>query len=236
MLVAMSRPKRGDDRVDEVIAEQTLYYELRAPDYAAWTKPSDRAGRFLFPSELARAVFDELRPVGDVLELACGPGPLFTAELARHADSVTALDASPSMLQLNQSRVASPKVSYVEADVFTWAPDRSYDFVFFGHWLSHVPATRFDDFWAFVLRCLGDDGRVGFIDEDHRAAWTDQDRPSENSEVARRTLADGRQFDIIKVFWSPEALQRRLRSMHWNVGITSVGDGFMVGVGHPERR
>jgi hypothetical protein len=64
----------------------------------------------------------------------------------------------------------------------------------------------------------------------------DPDRPSEHSEVARRTLADGRRFDIIKVFWSPGDLQQRLRTVGWDVRVTRVGDRFMVGLGHHEHR
>jgi hypothetical protein len=30
------------------------------------------------------------------------------------------------------------------------APDRRYDVVFFGFWLSHVPLERFDAFWSMV--------------------------------------------------------------------------------------
>ena len=225
----------GDFDVGEVLATQKRYYDLRAPDYLDSTKPSDRGGRnHPFPSELAAPIFEDLRPFGDVLELACGPGPLFTSQLARYGDSVTAVDASPTMLQLNHGHVADPKVTYVEDDLFEWSPDRTYDFVFFGHWLSHIPTARFADFWDLVRACTGDRGRVGFIDEDDRAAWMDPDRPSEHSEVARRTLADGRRFDIIKVFWSPEDLEQRLRALGWDVQISRVGDRFMVGLGHPD--
>jgi demethylmenaquinone methyltransferase/2-methoxy-6-polyprenyl-1,4-benzoquinol methylase len=227
----------GVSEFGEVLATQKLYYELRARDYLDSTKPSDRGGRnHPFPPRLAGPIFEELRPCRDVLELACGPGQLFTSELARYADSVTAVDGSPTMLQLNQTQVADPKVTYVEADLFDWSAHRTYDFVFFGHWLSHIPTARFADFWDLVRACTGDRGRVGFIDEDDRAAWMDRDRPSEHSEVARRTLADGRQFDIIKVFWSPHDLQQRLRNLGWDVRITRVGDRFMVGLGHPEPR
>jgi demethylmenaquinone methyltransferase/2-methoxy-6-polyprenyl-1,4-benzoquinol methylase len=241
MLVTMPERDRrdysaGDSHIGELLAAQKRYCELRAPDYLDSTKPPDRAGRGPFPSELAGPIFEDLRPSGDVLELACGPGPLFTSELARHAESVTAVDASPTMLELNRARVANPKVTYVEADLFEWSPDRAYDFVFFGHWLSHIPAARLDDFWDLMRTCAGDHGRVGFIDEDDRAAWMDPDRPFEHSEIARRTLPDGRRFDIIKIFWSPHDLQKRLRSLGWDVQITRVAERFMVGLGHPEGR
>jgi demethylmenaquinone methyltransferase/2-methoxy-6-polyprenyl-1,4-benzoquinol methylase len=239
MLEAMSGPS-GEDRsvrddayISESLAAQKQYYELRAPEYGSWTKPSDRVGRSLFPSELAEPAIADLRPYGDVLELACGPGPLFTSELARHATTVTAVDASRTTLRLNQMRVANPKVTYVEADLFDWSPSRTYDFVFFGHWLSHIPPTRFDAFWDLVRRCIGDHGRVGFIDEDDRAASLES-RPSRHAWMARRTLSDGRHFDIVKVFWSRDDLERRLRSLGWDIRVQRMAEPFMVGAGQPE--
>jgi trans-aconitate methyltransferase len=53
--------------------------------------------------------------------------------------SVTAIDGSPEMLELCQTRVADPRVRYVEADLFAWEPERTYDVCFFSFWVSHVP-------------------------------------------------------------------------------------------------
>jgi len=39
-----------------------------------------------------------------VLELACGTG-LWTVELAHHAYSITAINASPEVLDINRSRL-----------------------------------------------------------------------------------------------------------------------------------
>ena len=140
--------------------------------------------------QLCRVLIDERSPAGDVLELACGTG-YFTAEIVRHAQSVTALDASPRMLAINERRVANPTVTYVNADTFAWQPDRSYHTVFFGAWLSHVPPTAFDDFWALVRTCLAPNGRVAFVDEDDRAAGLD-DRYSLNGRPRRPPKAERR--------------------------------------------
>jgi hypothetical protein len=43
------------------------------------------------------------------------------------------------------------RVRFVAADLFTWTPDRRYDVVFFGFWLSHVPAERFASFSRTLL-------------------------------------------------------------------------------------
>ena len=117
------------------------------------------------------------------------------------------------------------------ADLFDWAPDRTYDEVFFSFWLSHVPDDRFDDFWDLVRRCLGPGGRVGFIDEDDRAA--EPTREVDGVSVAQRTLADGRTFDIVKVLWHPDELEARLRASGWEIEVRPVGETFLFGSGRP---
>ena len=212
-----------------LLASQRTYYDERAPDYGDKSKP-DRKGRSEINPELERALMDELRPAGAVLELACGTG-YFTADIARHAQSVTAVDASPRMLAINQRRVASPKVTYVNADIFAWQPDRAYDTVFFGTWLSHVPSAAFDDFWALVRTCLAPTGRVAFVDEDDRAVGLDDRYLLNGVPAARRKLSDGREFEIVKVFWRPKDLEDRLRSSGWDIKIRRIAETLMYGVG-----
>src|SRR5439155_26008664 len=212
-----------------LLASQRTYYDERADDYGDESKP-DRKGGGMMKPQLCRVLIDERSPAGDVLELACGTG-YFTAEIVRHAQSVTVLDASPRILAIHERRVANPTVTYVNADTFAWHPDRSYHTVFFGAWLSHVPPTAFDDFWALVRTCLAPNGRVAFVDEDDRAAGHD-DRYSLNGvPAARRKLSDGREFKIVKVFWRSEDLEDRLRSSRWDITIKGVGETLMYGVG-----
>jgi SAM-dependent methyltransferase len=135
------------------------------------------------------AALDDLRPTGDVLELACGPGT-WTAQLLRHADTVTAVDGSPEMLEIASARVTDPRVRFVEADLFSWLPDRRYDVVFFGFWISHVPLERFEAFWSLVSDCVEPDGQVLFVDDAHRTA--EELVHGEESELVRRRLIDGR--------------------------------------------
>ena len=114
--------------------------------------------------EAALAAF---APAGRVLELACGTG-LWTAQLLRHADTVTAVDASAEMIAIASARVADERVRFIRADIFDWTPEDRYDVVFFGFWLSHVPLERFEYFWSLVGRCLAEDGRVFFVDDAYR--------------------------------------------------------------------
>jgi trans-aconitate methyltransferase len=89
-----------------------------------------------------------------VLELACGPA-IWTDLLLRRATSLTAVDAAPEMLALAEARVGEGRVRFVQADLFSWRPERRYDTVFFGFWLSHVPRERFAPLAAVANRTSG---------------------------------------------------------------------------------
>ena len=175
---------------ERLLASQKAFYELRAPDFRDESRPWDRRVWGCFPDDLIGAVVDEFAVEGDVVEFACGPGT-FTAGLARRATTVTAIDASPAMLERNRREVGATNVRQVEADVFSWSPDRAYDGVFFGFWLSHVPPDRFDAFWDLVSNCLGPGGRVGFVDEDDRAAGHDETTVIDGVPAARRGWRTG---------------------------------------------
>jgi hypothetical protein len=51
--------------------------------------------------------------------------------------------------------------------------------------------------------------------------------------VATRTLADGRAFDIVKVYWRPDELEARLRHGGWEIDVRPVGETFLFGSGRP---
>lgn len=225
--------ERVRQEAEGLLDAQRAYYELRAPDYANVSAPSDRASRGLMPREQVQLALDELTISGNVLELACGSGA-FTAALAERAASLTALDASPRMLELNRERTTAGNVDYVCADVFTWDPDRIFDFVFFAFWLSHVPPTHFSEFWDRVRTCLGSGGRCGFVDEDDRAAGNEAEIVSTGEvPAAVRTLTDGRRFEIVKVFWTPQDLQQRLTNEGWAAQVRRIGDTYLLGQAIP---
>ena len=76
----------------------------------------------------------------------------------------------------------------------------------------HVPPSALADFWALVRRCLTPGGRVAFVDEDDRGAGHDDVQAIDGIPAARRRLSDGQQFEIVKVFWRPDDLERRLQA------------------------
>jgi SAM-dependent methyltransferase len=204
-----------------LLDEQAGYYRSLAPDYL--DKGLDLPGG----DELAEAL-DAFRPTGSVLEFACGPG-VWTGQLLRHATDVTALDASPEMLAIAAARVNDDRARFVQADLFTWVPDRRYDVVFMGFWLSHVPLERFASFWTLVADSLTEDGRVFFADDAYRTPDELIEGPS--SATIRRRLDDGTAFRIVKVPHRPRELEQRLRQLGWHITVTPTSGPFYWGAG-----
>ncbi|MCO6007103.1 class I SAM-dependent methyltransferase [Actinoallomurus purpureus] len=211
----------GGESSKELLDEQVVYYRAVAPEYEKHFLP------FSGGSELSEAL-DAFRPTGSVLELACGPGT-WTAQLLRHAVDVTAVDASPEMLAIASARVGVERVRFVTADLFRWQPDRRYDVVFFGFWLSHVPPERFASFWSLVADCLKPDGRVFFVDDGYRTA--DELIEGERSATIERRLTDGTAYRIVKVPHRPADLERQLDRIGWRIKVHPTSGPFFWGAG-----
>lgn len=211
----------GSSDLDQLLDDQLAYYRALAPEY------EDHALPFAGGDELYAAL-DRFRPTGDVLELACGTGH-WTGRLLGHARQVTAVDGSPEMLSIVSSRITSERVRFICADIFTWQPDRRFDVVFFGFWLSHVPLERFRSFWALVADCLEPDGRVFFVDDGYRTP--DELVEGEASSTIRRRLNDGTPHRAVKVPHEPAELERRLSALGWSVTVTPTSGPFYWGSG-----
>lgn len=217
---------RTDDGSARVLDEQVGYYRAVAAEYGEHALP------FPGKAELSEAL-EAFRPTGSVLELACGPGT-WTGQLLRHAAEVTAVDAAPEMLAIASARVGTKQVRFVSADLFGWRPERRYDVVFFGFWLSHVPPERFASFWSLVADCLTLDGRVFFVDDSYRTA--DELVAGERSVTIRRQLTNGTAHRIVKVPYRPAELEWRLDRLGWRITVRPTSGPFYWGAGHHQAR
>lgn len=216
--------------IDALLAEQLAYYRAQALEYLEnagvhGVTPEDQTAAAI----AIEAALNAAAPLGDVLELACGPGT-FTGDLADLATSVHALDAAPEMLEIAATRLATrTNIRFASADLFGWTPDRRYDFIFFGFWLSHVPAERFSSFWSAVDSALVTGGRVMFVDDGHR---TDKELVAgPGSSTIERSLRDGRRFRAVKVALEPKALGRSLRKLGWAIEVRPLPGPFFLGLG-----
>ena len=228
-----------NDTDRELLLEQIEYYKVRAPEYDEWFF---RKGRYDRGAEVnaswfsdvleVRQVVEAWNPGGEILEFAAGTG-LWTQVLAPGAERVTAVDSSAEALRLCRERVGDAgQVETVVADIFSYAPGRRFDAVFFGFWLSHVPPERFDEFWRLVDSVLEPDGSVFFVDSRQTDRSTARDHESPGSDgVVTRKLNDGREFRVVKVFYDPSELVKRLAGLGWSFEARASREFFIYGGG-----
>jgi hypothetical protein len=84
-------------------------------------------------------------------------------------------------------------------------PDRRYDVVFVGFWLSHAPLERFASFWEFVADCL---------------------KPVD-------VCSSSTTYRDVKVSREPARLEERLANVGWRVKVTPTSGPFYWGAGSP---
>ena len=165
-------------------------------------------------------------------KLAPGTG-IWTERLVHTASTITAVDASSEMIDINRARVANNRVSYVQADLFSWQPARTYDAVFFGFWLSHVPLEKLDAFLCSVASMLRPGGKLFFVDNRRELTATaaNDQLPAQHSQVVKRTLNDGRSFEIVKNFYDPADLAARCKQAGFTITVSETATYFICGYG-----
>jgi demethylmenaquinone methyltransferase/2-methoxy-6-polyprenyl-1,4-benzoquinol methylase len=231
------------DGYEQTLADQRAYYEARAPEYNEWWQ---RQGRYHHDKEAnahwfaeineVKAAFDAAGIGGDVLELASGTGN-WTEPLARIADHVTALDASPQMMELNRQRLTgaglADRVTFREVDLFAWHPDRAYDAAFMGFFLSHVPDERLDAFLATVVSAVRRGGIIFFVDSrpEPTSSSADQPLPARESPIMTRRLNDGQSFQIVKIYRSADEMQAAFARQGVEMVVSETPNYFQFGRG-----
>jgi SAM-dependent methyltransferase len=221
------------------LSEQLAYYRARAGEYDQWWLRDGRYDRdrtqWQADAAAVAAALDQFAPRGRILELACGTG-IWSERLLGYSSDLTLVDGAPEMLARNAARLGAQSVRYIQADLFEWQPTERFDTVFFGFWLSHVPPALFAAFWRLVDACLAPRGRVFFVDSRREETSTAIDHvlPESGSDVARRRLNDGREFQVYKIFYDPAELIERLWSLGWRLRVRETSRYFIYGEGGRE--
>ncbi len=216
--------------------ELVPYYEARAAEYDEWYV---RRGRYshgvvqdmAWEMELgvASTWLDGLPLGGEIVELAAGTG-WWTALLAAKGD-LHAYDAAGAPLDRARSRlVAHGLRAHIHVRDAWAAPDRTVDSLFSGFWLSHVPRPRLAAFLGIARAWLRPGGIYAAIDSQPDAASGTLDRlPAPAPDLARRRVADGREFTIPKVHYRADELADALRAAGFaDVEVGSSGRFFLL--------
>ena len=217
-------------------ADLLAYYEARAPEYddwylrrgryergpvhdAAWNAELDMAGRWL----------DELPLAGEIVELAAGTG--WWSPLLASKGVLSLYDGAAAPLERARERLVAHGLRAHLHVRDAWAePDRPVDAVFTGFWLSHVPRQRLDGFLGVVRRWLRPGGTFAFIDSlgDPQSSAVDHPPPAGDRSIRR--LDDGREFTIVKVYYTPDELLDALRRAGFDdPQVTTTGRFFLLG-------
>ena len=217
------------DPTEQLLADQVRYYRARAAEFdrTAYGEALDSHGKPKSPLDDARVV-GQLDVRGDVLELACGTGA-WTQHLAKTADTVLAVDVTAEMIARARPKIRTSNVTFVQADAFTWSPNRQFDAIFFGFFLSHIPPQMFDGFWRHLEPMLAPGGRVLAIDElpERRDLETSLEL-EDGLPVARRTLSDGSAHRLVKVFYDAGQLHTSLATLGWTATVKPLQRGLFL--------
>lgn len=219
------------------------YYEQRAEEYDDWY---NRQGRYNDPrtnaawhaqvAELGReaAQFGGMLgryPGMRALDLCCGTGKWspFLAQSLTETGRLVAYDYSPAMLGQAQARLQETdpallaKTYFVRGDAYLLPfAAQTFDLVFFGFWLSHVPHERVKPFLSEIKRVLKPGGNVLIFDSALRPGVP-------HEEISHRTLKDGSVHDVLKINYSPLELERRLGQVFGVSHARQTSDFFLIG-------
>ncbi|HYF50751.1 MAG TPA: methyltransferase domain-containing protein [Planctomycetota bacterium] len=185
------------------------YYNNRAPVY-------DVAYDFVrFPQyeapvmEVVHAAQQTLKG-RRVLEVACGTG-FWTQHLADAAAHVTATDATPRTVEFAQQKLAGrAAVQFVLSSAYelTGVP-ADHDAAFHMRWFSHVPRSRYAEFFETLHSRIGS-GSVVFCGDDviqPHLKDTCYKKPGCEDNWQRRKLPDGSTYEIIKNHFTADELR-----------------------------
>jgi demethylmenaquinone methyltransferase/2-methoxy-6-polyprenyl-1,4-benzoquinol methylase len=129
------------------------------------------------------------------------------------------------VLELNRVKLGPP-VDYVLADVFAWEPPRVFDVCFSGFWLSHVPSGRFETLLA-ACRAPAEVGRPR-VSRRQRASRRSASHRQCERRIVRRSLSDGREFEIVKRSWAPTELESELAALGRQLSACATPNGHFV--------
>ena len=213
------------------------YYAARTAEYDDWYRRRNRYSRgpardLVWHVELdqATAWLDRVAFRGEIVELAAGTG--WWSPLLAQKGELSLYDVNPAPLELARERLVAHQLrAHLHVRDAWLEPDRQVDGVFCGFWLSHVPEWRLDEFLALVGRWLRPGGVFAFIDSrpDPESGAVDHDQ-LDDSGVAIRRLADGREFRVIKVHRSADALEAALtRAGLLDARVESTSRFFQLG-------
>jgi SAM-dependent methyltransferase len=215
-------------------AEMRAYYAARAPEYDDWYL---RRGRYshgviadaAWNADLDTATqwLDALPIKGEIVELAAGTG--WWSPLLASKGQLWLYDALEEPLDKARDRLLAHGLAAHIHVRDAWAePERQVDALFCGFWLSHVPRARLAEFLAICRGWLKPNGLFAFIDSRRDLNSSATDHPAPADDMSTRRLADGREFTIPKIYYTPDELTAALLAAGFSTAKVETTSRFFV--------
>ena len=181
------------------------YYARRAPEYEQiYTRPERQP-------DLARlcTLIERTFAGRTVLDVACGTG-YFTAHAARHARSITGIDANEQTLTIACSKKLV-NAEFVVADAYAIPrPREPFDAALVTFWWSHIPRQRIAEFLQGLHRNLAPGAVVVMADNTYvEGSSTPISRTDDDGNCYQtRALKNGERHEVLKNFPTYDELAR----------------------------
>lgn len=126
------------------------------------------------PPDLLKRVVGARGGTGRALDVGCGAG-VYSVWMAEQGMDVTGIDLFPEAIAMARARAGERGVqaAFVQADLFTWAPDAPFDLVFDSGCLHSLVGGSVPAYKQQLLRWLGGGGDyvLGHWGKRHRFDW-----------------------------------------------------------------
>lgn len=213
------------------------YYNERAPEYeeiyTLGTGPASIPDLSVYKSEFKEVSELISNNIGkNHIDIACGTAawlPYYHNNCTR----ITLIDQSKNMIEESKKKVAKlgiqSKVDLICNNIFSYKfKEKYYDSVLVGLLLSHMESDEEDKLFKGLKHTLKTGGKVILLD----SAWNDERaRFREKSEFQKRTLNDGREFTILKKYYTSEDIKDIFDRYDIELEVVYPGRVFITGIG-----
>ena len=170
--------------------------------------------------------------VGSLIDAPCGTA-FWLPAYAPNVESVVLVDQSPHMLAQARAKERSAGIearcSFLQQDVLEhpW-PSRAFDTILCGFFLSHIDGPEEQRFFARVRVALRPRGTLVVFD----SKWsTERAAAKPKAGVVRRTLNDGREFEIYKRYFDESDVAELAHRHGFRAELRYVGRPFLAFTG-----
>ena len=205
--------------IEGSLEEMGRYYTDRIPYHDRYMRYTDNSSMEKLLAPIVDLVGRELAGK-DVLEIACGTGN-WTQVLSKHARSVVATDLIEGYLELARKKdYAKRNVTFKTADAYLLEGiSGRFTAAFASDWWSHMPHSKIGQFLDALHTKLQPRARVVMLDMlqspelDEWYSHIDDD----GNTVQKRTLPNGRKYNVIKNFPTERELRGQLGNRAFDI-------------------